>query len=197
MRKLIACGVALSFLVFGGCGSGDGDGEAAGTVGEIDDKTIERHLTVDVTGAKTFHFDATAKMRILIREATGDKIAASVASISVPEMLPNGDVGLVMPEVGIATRYEGDGDYVVGRGTGQAPPGGPTAKEDPKVKPDVSLVQVTFITKQPPSETRYGYLLEHCEVTLKSDAQEGSAECPALVAINGEKVKLKLSWGAP
>lgn len=194
LRRIVACGVALSLLVMGGCNRG---GSEEGTVGDVNDETIDRHITVDVTGAKTFHFDDTVKMRFLVREATGDKIAASVASVSVPAMLPNGDVGLVMPEVGIATKYKGDGDYIVARGTGHGPPGGPTAKEDPKVKPDVSLVQVTFITREPPSEVRYGYLLEHCEVTLEDDAKEGSAECPKLLAVNGEEVALKFSWRAP
>lgn len=190
-RPLIA---VLVLVLLGGsaCRRGGTEGE----VGELKDQTIERRLTVEVTGAQSFKFDSLTNMRFLVREATGDEAAKSIASVTLPQPLANPAGGLVIPEVAIGNRYEGAGDYAVVAGTGQGPPDGPKAANPGT--PDASLVQVSFVTTEPtPGETRFGYLLEPCKVTFGKDAITGSADCPALLSFKGERVTLKIRWSAP
>ncbi|MBW3669143.1 MAG: hypothetical protein KY443_08020 [Actinobacteria bacterium] len=193
MKRGIALCAVAAILVGPACRR---EGSTGGTQGELSDQTIERLVSVDVEGATSFSFTAPTKVRLLVREATGDKAPGSVASVTLPEPLPHPNGSMVVPEIAIVARYTGPGPYTVPAGTGQAPLTGPKAENGAPNSP--SLVQVAFRTYEPtPAETNFGYLLEPCKIVLGKDVLTGSADCPALVAINGERVSFKMRWSAP
>lgn len=196
----------LFVLLAGGasCGSSDDDNTSATTtstlVAPISDKTMERTFTVEVKGAAQVSLKKQkGQMRFVVRESKGDQIAVSVASITFPAPIDLGEQNYLNPEIAIAGMYKGDGDYTLPAGIGPRPTTGPTAppvgeaSENPST---VSVAQVTTINLTPPaSETRFGYLLQECKVTVKKGATEGKASCPALVAVNGETVSMTFEWG--
>lgn len=194
LKRSVMAVLAVVVLAASGCQRG----RAGGEVGELSDQTIERRLLIEVTGARPFKFDGTTNMRFLVREASGDKAAAGVASVTLPAFLADPAGGdQVIPEVALAGRYDGPGKYIVAAGTGQGPPDGPKAKAGGPA-PDASLVQFSFVTAKPtPSETRFGYLLEACTVVIGKDAITGSADCPALLSFTGDRITLKMRWSAP
>jgi hypothetical protein len=165
-------------------------------LGQLTDDTVERTLTVKVAGDHAIDYKAPTKMRFVLRPGTGEAADFSVASVTVPAPIVIDSNLRINPEIGLAGVFKGDGDYTLPAGVGQPPRNGPTA---PAVSgaSGISVGQVTFITLTPkPSDVRYGYVLEPCKVSLRSNAREGSAECPALLDIDGGRVSMSLTWGA-
>lgn len=167
----------------------------AGSLGELLDETADRRLVLEVRGARTVDIDQVVPVRVLTRTGTGDQAFASVASVTLREGIEFTPGTLVNPEVAIVGSYGSDGTFEVPAGLGQAPPKGPSATTAPGTASNASVLQVTFLTRQPPGELRFGHLLEPCKVVLRDGAKAGSADCPALVAINGEQVSMRMRWG--
>lgn len=196
------CGIVM--LTTAGCrGGGDGarsddDGPTtSSTVATepLSDNTMTRTLTVKVAGAKTFEFSGPTQMRFVLRSASGRDRALSVASVTVIEPLQASDGYRVSPEIGLVGLYTGDGDYEVPAGVGQTPPSGPKV-DPPGDSSSVSVGQVTFFRLSPvPVDQRFGYVLEPCKVTLRAKGTQGSATCPVLIAYDGERVSLAMTWG--
>jgi len=155
-----------------------------------------RKLIVEVTGARTGKFEGSVKIKALTRVTAGEHKEFSVAAIEPLDQLRLPDGTIIKPEIGIVGIYTGDGTYEIPAGLGQAPTTGPTVPFPATSTSAVSVGSVTFINEGPPLvEKRYNYLLEPCKVTLSDQATVGTAECPKLVAIDGEQITLKYTWG--
>lgn len=197
VRRLGA--VLLLVVVAGGCGD---DAEPAvkppdDSIPEVSDKTMDRQLKVTVSGERTATYDGVRPMRFVVRPGSGANKTFSVASVTVVEPVDIAGGMRMNPEIGIAGMYERDGTFTIPAGIGQAPTSGPTVPNQATGSTGVSVAQVTFIASAPPGEVRFGYLLEPCQVTTSAGATEGTAKCPALVAVSGQRVSLDLSWGPP
>lgn len=182
------------------CNGADGDGGGGGTaeqfeenVNDLHDDSRERMLTLRVTGDETATFEGRLPMRFVTRRGEGESLSISVASITTTTPISLGAAGFVNPEIGLAGMYKGEGTYKLPKGIGMAPATGPTVKSEAEGSEAVSVAQVTFMKPSQP-ETRFGYLLEPCTVTVKRRATEGTAECPALVAVDGRRVSMTMSW---
>jgi hypothetical protein len=182
-----------------GSGSTSTTSAVATTLAPVRDETVERSVSIEVRGDREVSLKRRVNTRFVTRESKGKYLSVSVASVTFPELIDLGGTEKINPEIAIAGMYEGDGDYTLPAGIGTRPASGPTIKpnEDAKDNPQtVSVAQITFIDLGPsPSELRFGYLLKECKVTVKDGAKTGKADCPALVAINGEKVSMTFEWG--
>lgn len=194
----IASAFVVAAMFIAACGRGDGDDKPrASDVGKIDNRTMSRTLKVDISGAHSISFSKDVEMRFLLRESKGDALAHSVASATLDAPLDVGNGLSILPEVAVVGMYKGDGTYTISAGSGTAPTTGPTAPPPGrKDTTSLSTVGMTVLKLAPPSpsETRFGYTLEACHVTLDERMAKGSAECPALVSVHGDRIALRMSW---
>lgn len=199
MKRLL-CVMFSVCAIAGACGGGSG-GESssdAPTYQPIGDQTLERQLTLDVTGAHTVHIDERVDMRFVTRVGKDeDDMTLSVASVTLKEPYDLGDNRKLNPEIGLVGSYTGDGRFTIPAGLGQAPTSGPTVPSPPSVgTAAVSVAQITLIDLNTKQETRFQYLLEACEVELEDGATTGRAECHSLISVDGSKVTLIMTWRA-
>lgn len=189
---LIVLAVVLA-AAMSACKRGD-----TGTVGDLQDQTLPRKLTLRITGAHTFELNETRNLRVLIRKATGSNAQMSVASVSTSEFYPAPNGWLAQPEAAIVGLYDGDGTYTLPAGRGRVPTTGPTVPDDPSAQGKLSVVQTTFDRfDKPGSAQRYDYALEPCVVVLNDDGKTGSAKCPKLANHDGQTISMEMSWGEP
>ena len=186
-RRLIASLVLL--LLLPGCARGGGGPDK---VEESVRRKEQRAIHVEIRGARTVTYDGRVDVETLSRKGEGEQAAFSVAVMTLvqPLAIQGGQLNL---EVTIGGRYGGDGEYKLAAGSGPiVPTAGPTAPGRPLGGDAVSKVMLTFF--EGTKEKRFGYALESCKIRFEDDATEGTARCPALVAFDGEKVSLELSW---
>ena len=194
-RLAIAIAIAL-----GACGSdGDDPAKKASEQPRLTDTRIQRHVTLKISGARSLEFDGVRGMRFLRRPGKGETLKNSVASMTfdAPFDLANGR--LAEAEVAVVGIYTGDGTYDLPAGIGRKPATGTTLPDDPTIGDvKLSVAQTTFFAPDSdPKSIRFEYLLAPCKITLSEGTEVGSATCPELVAFNGEKVSMELTWKKP
>jgi hypothetical protein len=195
MRRLAAC--LLGAVLVAGCGSGE-DEAVVDDRGQVSNRTVDRQLTVKITGARQADFTGTVKMQIVSREGGGKFRETSVATALPTDLIPLVDGKRLKAQIGVVGFYEGDGRYTLPAGLGIKPTTGPTVAGEIQGGKAASLAEATFIDLGPPAnEIRFNYTLEPCRVRLEDGAGTGEATCPALAAVNGEKVAMTMRWAAP
>ena len=189
----LASALAVVALVAVLAGCGDSGPEPPQ---QVTDRTIERSVELRVTGSREASFDGDAQLRVVVRPGKRERITEAVATVLFEEPLDVGGGTRLTGQIGVVGMYDGDGTYELPAGVGQAPTTGPTTSA-PGGTTGMSVAQVTFAgaDADAPAE-QFGYVLEPCEVEFEEDATEGSAECPALVSPDGDRVSLRLTWGA-
>ena len=207
-RRLTAALVA-AVLVFAACGGNDdGDDADAGTTtttepasstlpgeGEVERETVEQAVDLTIEGAEDVELSERVKLDVLVRRAGGDVgLENSVGTMlfETPVAIDGGRT--VSTQIGLVGMYDGDGDYEIKAGTGlPVPTSGPTVPSEATGTEGISVAEVSVF--QGDRQTRYGYLLEACDVHVEDDFRTGEATCPALVAPDGDKVSLHVVWG--
>jgi hypothetical protein len=167
--------------------------------GELDDRMLERTVTIEIEGAQDAHVEKVLTTRVVTRVGEGELAQFSLAHVGPPEFVQLGGGRRLMVEVGVVGIYTGDGTYELPAGIGPPPSKGPTVETEATGMVTSSVAAAVFVTEgdDGPSETRFGYLLEPCQVELRSDATEGNVSCPALKSVGGEEVSLTMTWEAP
>ena len=164
-------------------------------VQEVVTQDVERHITVEVDGARQARYEGRHKLKVITRIGKKEQKPNSVAAIEPLDQLDIGDGVSLRPQIAVVGQYEGDGTYTTPAGVGPAPTTGPTVPGLGGSPIATSVAAVVFVKLQPtPSEERFAYVLEPCTVKLDDGATVGSVDCPALVAHNGEKISMRYSW---
>lgn len=159
---------------------------------------LRRTVSVRVSGARTFRFDGPLKTTVTVRRGVDGSAEQAVAGITLGEPLVDGR-HLGSTEVVLVGVYRGDGTYPMRAGLGRpVPTVGPTAGPVAATDPDfATAIAFTIFDKADPKiQERFAHLLEPCEVVFAKDVTEGSAKCPALASIGGNKISFEMSWRA-
>lgn len=159
---------------------------------ELKNQTLERAVTIKVTGARTFQYSGRPKVVVVSRPGSGENLLTSVAALNPVDPIMHGKE-FVRADIGFTGAYTGDGTFELPAGAGQpVPTAGPTLAP-PTGGSKGSTVAIAFTAGT--QSVRFAYALEPCSLTFRNDATEGSATCPKLAAPDGSTVSFEMTWG--
>ena len=157
------------------------------------DKTVEREVDIEISGARAGHVRRRLPVRLLLVRTPVSQ--SNLTSVTLLEPLDIGNGQRLLVDIALFGPDARKSSLTIAPGYGTAPPGAPKVSAPPVESGQTpSRVRLTILAGQPLTETLFAYHAEPCKITVRQpEALLGSATCDAVYG-NGEKLAFRMTW---